>query len=82
MGGSITVLLFLTGMLRNNVVRLGEGEDREAERQDLECRLLEEIVAAAGLFGDGSRGAVQQGEGNAAAEQVDAEDHAQSLAYG
>ena len=74
--------LLLRELLRAGALTLAEGEGVVAEREDLESRVLEEIVAAAGMFGDGARGTVQQGERTAAAEEADAEDYARSLAYG
>ena len=40
------------------------------------------MVAAANMFGDTAAGAVAQGDGNAASAEADAEEYAQSLAYG
>ena len=69
-------------LLRSRALSLADGEGEAVEREELEDRLLEEIVGAAGMFGDGARGAVQQGERNAVAQEADAQDFAQSLAYG
>ncbi len=45
-------------------------------------RVLEELVGAANMFGDGGRGAIAQGEGTAATEEAETEEFAESLAYG
>ena len=81
-GGKLTVRLLVKELLRAGALTLSEVEGEDVEREELEGRLLEEIVGAAGMFGDGARGALQQGERNAVAEEADAEDFAQSLAYG
>ena len=81
-GGKLTVRLLVRELLRAGALALADGADEDVEREDLQDRVLEEVVAAASLFGDGARGAVAQAVGNAATEQADAEDYAQSLAYG
>jgi len=65
-------------LMKEGALALGDGEEIE----DLVDRVLEEVVAAANMFGDTAAGAVAQGDGNAASAAADAVQYAQSLAYG
>ena len=81
-GGALTTRRLVVVLLLAGALQQLEAVTAADAREDLVDRVLEELVGAANMFGDASSGAVTQRFGTAATEDAEAQEFAESLAYG
>ena len=77
-GGKLTTRSLVDQLLGASALALSDGDQVE----DLIERVLGTLAGAANMFGDSGAGALARDDGNAGAEQADAAEYAESLAYG